>query len=177
METRLSISGNRKVLKASRIDTPLGPMLAIADEKALYLLEFAERRSLEREIEQLLQKAKGAIIPGTTQPIESIKNELAQYFEQGLCKFHTPLFLMGTPFQKSVWEELQKIPPGETRSYMEIAKAIGKPKGFRAVARANGSNQLAIVIPCHRVIKANGEIGGYAAGIDTKKSLLALEKR
>jgi len=168
---------NSKVLKASWLDTQLGPMLAVADDEALYLLEFVDRRGLEREIERLRQRTQAAIIPGSTKPIKSIEKELKQYFEGRLREFQTPLFRVGTPFQKQVWDELQKIPRGETRSYADIAAALGRPTAFRAVAQANGSNQIAIVIPCHRVINANGELGGYAGGIARKQWLLDHEKR
>jgi AraC family transcriptional regulator, regulatory protein of adaptative response / methylated-DNA-[protein]-cysteine methyltransferase len=165
------------VLKASWLDTPLGPMLAIANEKALYLLEFVDRRGLEREIERLRKKTQSAIIPGSTAPILSIEKELAHYFKGKLTEFTTPLFYLGSPFQRRVWEELKKIPMGQTRSYTDIAKAIGRSSARRAVARANGSNQLALVIPCHRVINANGELGGYAGGLTRKEWLLAHESR
>ena len=99
------------------------------------------------------------------------------YFEGKRQDFKTPLFLLGSPFQKRVWEELMKISPGKTRSYAEIAMAIGKPTAYRAVANANGANQLAIVIPCHRVINSNGELGGYGGGIARKKWLIDLEKQ
>lgn len=167
---------NDKVLRASWLDTVLGPMLAIADERALYLLEFVDRRGLEREVERLRQKTKLAIIPGYTKPISSIENELNQYFKGTLREWKTPLLLLGSPFQKQIWEELQKIPPGETRSYSDIAASVGKPSAFRAVAQANGANQLAIIIPCHRVINAGGELGGYGGGIIRKKWLLNHEK-
>ncbi len=168
--------GNDKVLKASWLDTLLGPMLAIADEQALYLLEFVDRRGLEREVERLRQKTKSAIIPGCTKPIRAIENELRQYFEGKIREFRTPLLLLGSPFQKQVWEELKKIPPGVTRSYSDIARAVGRPSSFRAVAQANGANQMALVIPCHRVINANGELGGYGGGLIRKKWLLNHEK-
>ncbi len=168
--------GNEKVLKASWIDTILGPMVAIADEQALYLLEFVDRRGLEREVERMRQKTKSAIIPGSTKPIHLIEDELKKYFEGALKTFKTPLFFLGSSFQKSVWQELQKIPSGETRSYSDVAVAIKRPSAFRAVAQANGANQLAIVIPCHRVINANGEIGGYGGGLMRKKWLLNHEK-
>ena len=169
--------GNDKVLKASWLDTLLGPMLAIGDEQALYLLEFVDRRGLEKEVERIRQKTKLAIIPGCTKPISLVENELNQYFEGKLKVFKTPLFFLGTPFQKRVWQELQKIPLGETRSYSDIAAAIGRPAAFRAVAQANGANQIAIIIPCHRVINANGEIGGYGGGLIRKKWLLNHEAR
>jgi AraC family transcriptional regulator, regulatory protein of adaptative response / methylated-DNA-[protein]-cysteine methyltransferase len=112
-----TLLGNSNILKASWLDTRLGPMIAIADEEALYLLEFVDRRGLEREVERLRQKTKSVIIPGYTQPISSIESELNQYFSSKLMAFKTPLFFLGSPFQKSVWEELKKIPPGEIRSY------------------------------------------------------------
>lgn len=166
-----------RVLKAAWLDTSLGPMFAVADEQALYLLEFVDRRGLEREVERLRQKTKSAIIPGRTQPINIIEMELKEYFNGKLIKFKTPLFFIGSPFQKSVWIELKKIPPGETCSYSELATAVGKPSAFRAVAQANGANQLAIVVPCHRVINRNGKIGGYGGGVIRKKWLLKHEKK
>jgi AraC family transcriptional regulator, regulatory protein of adaptative response / methylated-DNA-[protein]-cysteine methyltransferase len=169
--------GQHNILKASWLDTKLGPMIAIADESALYLLEFVDRRGLEREIERLRQRTKSAIIPGTTPPILSIENELNFYFNGELREFKTPLYFLGSLFQKHVWDELQKIPFGETRSYSSIAGAIGNPSAFRAVANANGANQIAIVIPCHRVINTNGDLGGYGGGIVRKKWLITHEKQ
>lgn len=142
-------------LKASWLDTPLGPMLAIADDKLLYLLEFVNRRGLEREIECLRTRTQSAIVPGTTAPIQSIERELTAYFDGTLKEFNTPLFLLGSYFQKNVWRALTTIPYGETKSYAEQAKAIGKPSACRAVANANGANQLAITIPCHRIITSD----------------------
>lgn len=168
--------GHGRVLKASWLDTKLGPMIAIADEDALYLLEFVDRRGLEREVERLRQRTKSAIIPGTTPAIRSIERELKSYFNGELRKFSTPLSLLGSPFQRHVWDALIKIPYGETRSYSDIAKAIGKPTAFRAAATANGANTLAIVIPCHRVINSNGELGGYGGGLVRKKWLLNHEQ-
>ena len=164
------------ILKAAWLDTPLGPMIAIADEKALYLLEFVERRGLEREIERLRQKTKAAIIPGRSPPIDSIEKELSLYFEGILREFETPFIVLGSPFQKCVWEELCKISYGETVSYLDIAVAIGRPTACRAVAQANGANQLALVIPCHRVINATGELGGYGGGVARKAWLVKHEK-
>lgn len=169
--------GQTNILKAAWVDTPLGPMIAIADEEALFLLEFVNRRGLEREVESLRRKTKMPIVPGHTPPISSIDRELRQYFDGKLREFKTPTFLLGSPFQKRVWEELRVIPYGETRSYLEIAAAIDRPTAFRAVARANGTNQFAIMIPCHRVINTNGELGGYGGGLVRKKWLIQHEKR
>lgn len=172
-----SAQGHHKILKAAWLDTCLGPMIAIADETMLYLLEFVDRRGLEGEIERLRKKLKAAIIPGTTRPIISIKQELEQYFSGQLTQFKTPLFLLGSPFQQNVWAELKKIPAGVTCSYADLAQMLGKPKAFRAVANANGANQFAIIIPCHRVINSNGELGGYGGGLTRKQWLLNHEKR
>ncbi|WP_068774950.1 bifunctional transcriptional activator/DNA repair enzyme AdaA [Paenibacillus sp. FJAT-26967] len=164
--------GYQTILKAAWLDTRLGPMIAIADEEALYLLEFVDRRGLEREVERLRKRTKSAILPGYTAPIRSIENELTHYFEGSLTQFNTPVVYLGSSFQREVWEQLQKIPPGQTSSYAGLAAAIGKPGSYRAVAQANGANQLALVIPCHRVINSNGDLGGYGGGISRKQWLL-----
>lgn len=169
--------GQAIILKASWLDSPLGPMLAIADEEHLYLLEFVDRRGLEREIQRMRQRMKAAIIPGSTKPIALIEQELKAYFAGECFSFKTPLCMKGSFFQQSVWIELQKIPYGETRSYRDLAIALQKPTAFRAVALANGANQFAIIIPCHRVIKANGDLCGYGGGVMRKQWLLEHEKK
>jgi AraC family transcriptional regulator of adaptative response/methylated-DNA-[protein]-cysteine methyltransferase len=151
-------------------------MVAIADDHALYLLEFVDRRGLEHEVERLRKRTKSAIIPGTTSPIGLITKELQEYFEGRLTQFKTPLCYLGSSFQISVWEELKKIPCGETRSYADISKLVGRPADFRAVAHAHGANQLAIIIPCHRVINTNDELGGYGGGLTRKEWLINHER-
>jgi len=163
-------------LKTASFDSPLGPMIAIADDKGLYLLEFDERRGLTRELENL-RKVKGDIISGMNDPILFIQNELKRYFSGKLTEFKTPFHILGTPFQQQVWNALIQIPYGETKSYLEQAKVIKKPTAFRAVANANGRNQLAILIPCHRIINSNGNLGGYGGGLHRKQWLLDHEKR
>lgn len=165
------------ILKASWLDTLLGPMVAIGDDESLYLLEFADRRGVMQEIERLRLKKKAAIIPGDTPTIAMIKKELDLYFSGKLREFKTPVHLMGSEFQKKAWHALMHIPYGQTRSYLEQAKAIGNKKAFRAVANANGSNQLAIIIPCHRIINHNGELGGYGGGKARKEWLIKHEKK
>lgn len=167
---------NHLTLKAAWIDTKLGSMLAIADEKNLYLLEFVDGRGLKDEVKRLKQKLKTAIIPGETAVIKNITSELTNYFNGQCMAFKTSIHLMGSPFQQSVWHTLQKIPPGETRAYLDIAKSINAPTACRAVASAIGANPLAIIVPCHRVINTNGTIGGYAGGIARKQQLLEHEK-
>jgi len=165
------------ILRATWINSLLGPMLAIADEEKLFLLEFVERRGLEKEIEYLRKRMKAAIIPGITEPLHSIERELKKYFSGSLKQFKTPLFLLGSDFQKRVWKELMKIPYGTTKSYAAQAAAMGIPAATRAVANANGANQLAIVIPCHRIINSNGALGGYGGGLARKEWLLQHEKK
>jgi AraC family transcriptional regulator of adaptative response/methylated-DNA-[protein]-cysteine methyltransferase len=166
-----------KILKAHWIDTKLGSMLAISDDDGLWLLEFVDRRGLEREIERLRQRLKAAIIPDITEHIRSIESELGGYFDGSLKGFKTPIHLLGSEFQKMVWGELLRIPYGETRSYAEQAKAIGKSTAYRAVANANGANQLAIIIPCHRIITSGGDIGGYGGGVARKEWLIEHERK
>lgn len=170
-----SSSGHHKILKIALFDTKLGQMVAIADEQFLYLLDFVDSRGLGREVERLGLRMKAAIIPGSTKPLNLIKQEIVQYFGGQLKKFNTPFIFLGTPFQQKVWQVLQKISYGETTSYAQIAKAIDNPSAFRAVARANGANKLSIIIPCHRIINSNGELGGYGGGISRKQWLLKHE--
>ena len=167
---------NHLILKAAWIETKLGLMIAIADEDGLYLLEFIDTRGLENEVRKLIKKLNAAIIFDETKIIKSIKTEIVNYFNGQNFMFNTPIHLMGSSFQSKVWKALLKIPPGETRSYLDIAKSIHAPTACRGVGRANGSNQLAIIIPCHRVINANGDLGGYAGGIIRKQWLLEHER-
>lgn len=162
-------------LKASSIDTPLGQMIAIASQTELYLLEFVDGRSLTRELTQLSKSH--AINLGLTPPITSIQSELKAYFSGKLKTFTTPLCFLGSPFQQRTWKALTTIPYGQTKSYAEQARHIGQPKAYRAVANANGANQLAIIIPCHRIITSSGKLGGYDGGIARKKFLLDLEEK
>lgn len=163
------------ILKKAQINTILGPMIAIADEKSLYLLEFVSRKGLETEIAQL--HARGfAIVSGSTLPIQSIETELCDYFNGKLSRFKTTYRVFGTPFQQAVWQALIQVPYGSTISYKEQAISLMRPRAHRAVANANGKNQLAIIIPCHRVIASDGTLGGYGGGIDVKRWLLAHEK-
>jgi AraC family transcriptional regulator of adaptative response/methylated-DNA-[protein]-cysteine methyltransferase len=152
-------------------------MTALADDRALYLLEFADRRGLERQIERLRVRLKAGIAPGRTPPIACIEAELAAYFDGSSMRFETPLIRFGSTFQNAVWDALREIPPGETRSYAQLARTVGKPRAVRAVAQANGANQFAIALPCHRVINANGELGGYGGGVAKKRWLLEHERK
>lgn len=165
------------ILNSLQIETPLGPMLALADEKSLYLLDFIDRKGLEGAVEKLSIKTKAFIQPGRTAPLSSIEKELKAYFTGELKEFITPIQLIGTPFQQQAWEELMQIPYGETQSYAAQAERLGKPSAYRAVANANGANRLSLVVPCHRVINHNGKLGGYGGGLPRKKWLLEHEKQ
>ena len=164
-------------LYAKWIDTPLGAMVAIGDDNGIHLLEFVDRRALQNEIGRLRKRTKSIIVPGSNVHLENIDKEMRNYFSGISDKFATPMVIAGTPFEKAVWKLLQTIPPGKTRSYGEMAKELGTPKGMRAVGRANGRNCLAIAIPCHRVIRADGSLCGYGGGIWRKKWLLDHERK
>lgn len=170
----LSDQPSNVTLKASWFKTPLGPMIAVADNQSLHLLEFFDRRKLSWIINRLQMKM--LIMPGRTNPIDQVEHELGLYFKGTLNAFQTPLALGGTPFQKQVWNALQQIPFGHTHSYQRVAEKIGNPSAFRAVAQANGANQCAIIVPCHRVINKNNALGGYGAGLVRKEWLIRHEK-
>ena len=167
----------RERLKADWIDTPLGAMIAVADRDALYLLEFIDRKALPRELANLRQAAAGGVGTGRTAITDQIETELAAYFVGRSARFTVPIAPAGSAFARSVWAALRRIPPGETRSYADIARELGRPAAVRAVARANGANRLALVIPCHRVIGSDGSLTGYGGGLWRKQSLIDLEQR
>ena len=160
----------------SRYETPLGSMIALADERGLRLLEFADRRGLPREVENLRRRLRAAVVPGTNAHLQAIGRELAEYFAGRRQKFTVPLAPVGSDFQLRVWDQLCAIPHGETRAYAHIAAAIGQPRAVRAIGRTNGSNMLCLVIPCHRVIRADGALCGYGGGVWRKRWLIDHER-
>lgn len=162
------------LLRASWIATPLGDMVAVIDQHSLHLLEFADRKALATELLKL--HGKHPISIGTFPLIDHVKRELETYFSGNLTSFTIPLTLHGTPFTQDVWHHIRKIPAGHTQTYGQLATAIGRPTATRAVARANGANQIAILIPCHRVIGADGTLTGYGGGLWRKDRLIAIEK-
>lgn len=171
------------VLPARWIETPLGALLALADDEGLHLLDFVDRRGVERQVERLRARLGCAIVPGEHKHLDAIEREIGRYFEGKSRLGHdgkplgVPLTPRGTPFQKAVWDELRRIPLGQTHSYAQQAAAIGKRDAVRAVARANGDNFIAIVIPCHRVIGADGSLTGYGGGLWRKQWLLEHERK
>lgn len=166
-----------RILAVACFDTPLGPMIAAGDEQAVYCVEYANRDGLERQFARLRSCTGAGVVPGRTAPIMQVESELAAYFRGEPLRFATRLNRGGSPFQNSVWDALLTIPLGETRSYGEIARAIGRPAAVRAVAQANGANSFAIVIPCHRVINTGGKPGGYGGGLPRKLWLLEHEQK
>ncbi|TAK58078.1 MAG: bifunctional transcriptional activator/DNA repair protein Ada [Bacteroidetes bacterium] len=169
-------SRNEDCIIASWIESPLGPLVTAATSEGICLLEFTDRRMLDAQFASLRKHFKKAIVPGENSHIKQMKLELQEYFEGKRRTFSVKLVEPGTPFQQKVWNELLKIPYGKTLSYEEMAKKVGSPKACRAVGTANGMNRIAIVVPCHRVVNKDGELGGYGGGLWRKKKLLELEK-
>ncbi|MCF6272405.1 MAG: trifunctional transcriptional activator/DNA repair protein Ada/methylated-DNA--[protein]-cysteine S-methyltransferase [Rhodobacteraceae bacterium] len=165
------------LLRADWLTTPLGDLIAVSDQHALHLLEFADRKALPKELQKLRMAVKGNIGFGRFAATDQVEAELKAFFNGENMDFKTPLALNGTPFTRQVWQALRQIPAGETRSYSSLAASIGKPAATRAVARANGANQIAILIPCHRVIGADGSLTGYGGGLWRKQKLIELEAR
>ncbi len=170
-------STQNQIITITRILTPLGPMLAGATEKGICLLEFVDRRMLETQLTRLKKLLKAELIPGANNHFDELNKQLKEYFEGKRKEFTIPLVVPGTSFQQKVWSVLQKIPFGSTRSYKKQAEIMGNPKAIRAVAKANGDNRISIIIPCHRVIGANGKLVGYGGGLWRKQYLLNLESK
>jgi AraC family transcriptional regulator of adaptative response/methylated-DNA-[protein]-cysteine methyltransferase len=169
-------SRNMACMLTRWLDSPLGALLAVANTEGLCLLEFADRRGLERELATLRRRFDCAIVPGDNEHLDTVADELERYFAGELTRFAVPLALRGTPFQLSVWNRLLNIPLGRTCSYGQMAADLGRPGAQRAVGRANGENPLAIIVPCHRVLRSDGSLCGYGGGLWRKKWLLEHER-
>ncbi|WP_308378570.1 bifunctional transcriptional activator/DNA repair enzyme AdaA [Parapedobacter tibetensis] len=169
-------SKSQRVIDLKRIETPLGTMYACAVKEGVCLLEFTDRKMLETELKTLAKKLNATIIQGDNEHFLVLEQQLIEYFEGRRKTFSVKLFTIGSDFQNAVWETLQSIPYGQTKSYKEQAISIGKPESVRAVANANGMNRIAILVPCHRVIGSNGNLTGYGGGIWRKQRLLEMEK-
>ncbi len=171
-----SESKHKTAINIVRFTTPLGPMFAGATERGLCLLEFTDRKMLETELKDLCKRLNAVILPGKNTHLDQAESELTEYFDGKRRQFTVALDAPGTAFQKEVWNKLLEIPYGETYSYKKQAMKIGNPKAVRAVASANGHNRISIIIPCHRVIGADGSLTGYGGGLHRKKWLLDFEK-
>ncbi len=147
---------------------PVGPLLLTFTVSGLAALDFAEN--------SCYSPPAPAPPASLSSLVEAVKSSLTRYFAEGAADFaDLPLDLKGTPFQLRVWQELRRIPRGQAISYRELARRVGSPKAFRAVGQANGRNPVPIIVPCHRVIAADGSLGGYASGLERKRWLLRHE--
>lgn len=167
---------DKGLLYLHRLTTPLGPMLAGATETAICLLEFIDRPMLPTQLTRIRKRFEETPVPQTNALIDTLALQLEEYFGGTRTEFDIPLDLRGTPFQEDVWQVLLNVPYGRTASYADLAKEIGNPGAVRAVARANGDNRMAILIPCHRIIGSDGSLTGYGGGLHRKRFLLELEK-
>jgi AraC family transcriptional regulator of adaptative response/methylated-DNA-[protein]-cysteine methyltransferase len=166
--------GERIVI--AMLESPIGPLLAGASDEGICLLEYADRRMLEHNIETMRRRFGCAIVPGEHRLLNQLRDELEEYFAGQRRDFIVPVAPRGTAFQEKVWNELRAIPCGQTISYDELARRIGQPTAQRAVARANGMNRICVLIPCHRVIGKDGSLTGYGGGLWRKRLLLELEQ-
>ncbi len=149
-------------------------ILGSYDEK-LCMVDYRYRK-MRKSIDERIKKAlKSEFIEKDSTVLEQSRLQLDEYFNMQRKEFGLPLLMLGTDFQKRVWEALLKVPYGTTSSYLQLAKDIGNEKAVRAVANANGANAIGIIIPCHRIIGSNGKLTGYAGGLALKKQLLELE--
>jgi len=151
----------------TRIDSPVGSLTLVSDGRALIGLLF--------DVERAHARLAGAIEDAAAAPFAGVRTQLDEYFAGRRRAFEVPLALAGSEFQRRVWAGLQRIPYGETRSYGELARELGQPRAMRAVGLANGRNPIAIIVPCHRVIGADGSLTGFGGGLERKRWLLEHE--
>lgn len=163
--------GAGAVIRWAVVETSLGTMLVAATDKGICRLSFDEDET------ELQRRFPAATIEQGGEALADLVNGAIAAVENPANMPDLPLDIAGTVFQQAVWKELQRIPPGETRTYAEIAAAVGKPKAVRAAGSANGANNVAVLIPCHRVIRTDGSLGGYAYGLERKEKLLNAERK
>lgn len=168
-------SNGNQPLTVTRIDTPLGAMIAAAVDEGLVVLDFADRRAARTALRNASRRLRAMPTVGHDPHLDTLRTQLDEYFAGARTTFGLPLAPRGTAFEESVWSWLRTIPPGQTRTYAEGATAVGRPQAVRAIGRANGANPLAIIVPCHRVIGSDGDLTGYGGGLWRKRALLELE--
>lgn len=161
----------------TRILTPLGPMLAAGGDSGLCLLEFADRKMLAKQFQRISRLFQQPILVGSHEILNQTARQIQQYFQGERTSFTLTLRMDGTSFQTAVWQHLLAIPYGQTASYRQLAERLKNPTAARAVGRANGDNRFAIVVPCHRVVRSDGHLCGYAGGLWRKKWLLNWERQ
>jgi len=174
--TRRRRSGAASIV-TTLIDTPLGPMLAGATDDGVCLAEFTDRRMLPTQLETLRRRLRRPIVAGSHPHLDRLRAQLTEYFAGERSTFDLPLIAPGSAFQQRTWAELRALEAGATVSYEELAERVGRPRAQRAVGTANGANRIAVVIPCHRVVRKSGETGNYGGGRWRKEWLLAHEAR
>jgi AraC family transcriptional regulator of adaptative response/methylated-DNA-[protein]-cysteine methyltransferase len=165
------------MIRFATIETPIGEMTVAATKEGICMLEFAEPSGRGADINRLAFIYNMETIHGTNRHIRALRKQLKEYFKGKRKEFSVQLFYQGSEFQKSVWQLLLKIPFGKTITYMSLAESLGNPKAIRATANATGSNPLAIVIPCHRVIGSDGNLTGYGGGLERKRWLIDHERK
>jgi AraC family transcriptional regulator, regulatory protein of adaptative response / methylated-DNA-[protein]-cysteine methyltransferase len=163
-------------LQLTRFDSPLGAVAAAADRFRVHLLTFGDEQSPESACAELSRIAGSPVAPGENPTLQQLRAELHEYFQGQRREFQVPFLMHGTKFQRQVWSQLQRIPWGRTASYQDVASAVGNPAAVRAVGRANATNRLCLLVPCHRVIAKDGTLGGYSGGLWRKRFLLELEQ-
>ena len=166
----------KTICNITRIYTCLGEMVICATDRGICMFEYADSKLIDKELRQLVVSLDAIFLEGENAHIETLKLQLDEYFKGERKYFDVPMYLVGTEFQKQVWISLLKIPYGSTTTYGKQAAQLGKPSAVRAVANANGKNKISIILPCHRVIGADGGLTGYGGGIWRKKKLLEFEK-
>jgi methylated-DNA-[protein]-cysteine S-methyltransferase len=162
----------------SETESPMGPLLIAATTKGVCWMDFARNQKASIHLQRWVQKwFRHDAIESNGEYLTDVATQLQQYFEGNRDEFDVELELFGTPFQKMVWQNLNAIPYGETRSYKDVALTMGMPKAVRAIGGANNRNPVPIIVPCHRVVGSNGALVGYGGGLDIKEFLLNLEQQ
>jgi len=163
---------NQHSVMMTTIETPLGEMIAGATDIGICLLEFSDRKTLKPQLHRISNSLKASLIQGQHPYFDQLETEILDYFNGNLKIFTVAIDMVGTEFQKKVWQQLLSIPYGETRCYQQQAASINNVNAVRAVAKCNGDNRISIIIPCHRVIGKNGKLTGYGGGLWRKQRLL-----
>jgi len=169
-------SKDKRIVNITYIETDLGLMVAAATDKGICMFEFADYKLIDLELRQLGEEFKAPLVQGENPHFDTLRKQLDEYFKGERKTFDIPLDLAGTEFQKKVWLALLQIPYGCTTTYGKQAELLGMPSSVRAVANANGKNKISIILPCHRVIGADGSLTGYGGGMWRKKKLLEFER-
>lgn len=165
----------KQLMYVQYYDSPCGEIVLASTENSLCLCDWNDRPCAEQNKRRLFRRLNAEFREEPSKVIQRTKEQLDEYFVGKRKAFDIPFFLVGTDFQKRVWNALQEIPFGETRTYKEVAQRVGNVKGVRAVAQAIGANGLCIIIPCHRVIGSDHSLTGFAGGLEAKRTLLEIE--